>query len=32
MGVGFQNVNPYYLTVLKRWLIEAARAKFGKKE
>jgi hypothetical protein len=32
MGVGFQNVNPHYLTVLKRWLIEAAHAKFGKKE
>ena len=32
MGVGFQNVNPHYLTVLKQWLIEAAQAKFGKKE
>jgi hypothetical protein len=31
MGIGFQNVNPHYLTVLKRWLIEAAHAKFGKK-
>lgn len=31
MGVGFQNVNPHYLTVLKQWLIEAAQAKFGKK-
>jgi hypothetical protein len=31
MGVGFQNVNPHYLTVLKQWLIEAAAAKFGKK-
>jgi PilZ domain len=32
MGVGFQNVNPHYLTVLKVWLIEATRAKFGKKD
>jgi hypothetical protein len=32
MGVGFQNVNPHYLTVLRRWLIEAAQAKFGKKD
>ncbi|HEY6388321.1 MAG TPA: PilZ domain-containing protein [Candidatus Acidoferrum sp.] len=32
MGVGFQNVNPHYLTVLKHWLIEAAHAKFRKKE
>ena len=32
MGVGFQNVNPHYLTVLKMWLISAAHAKFGKKE
>ncbi len=32
MGVGFQNVNPYYLTVLKHWLMEAAQAKFGKKD
>jgi hypothetical protein len=32
MGVGFQNVNPHYLTVLKQWLIEAAHAKFGKKD
>jgi hypothetical protein len=31
MGVGFQNVNPHYLTVLKQWLIEAAVSKFGKK-
>jgi hypothetical protein len=31
MGVGFQNVNPHYLTVLKRWLLEAAHAKFGRK-
>jgi hypothetical protein len=31
MGVGFLNVNPHYLTVLKSWLIEAAHAKFGKK-
>ena len=30
MGVGFQNVKPHYLTVLKMWLIEAARSKFGK--
>ena len=30
MGVGFQNVNPRYLTVSKQWLIEAALAKFGK--
>ena len=30
MGVGFQNVNPHYLTVLKTWLIESARSKFGK--
>ena len=32
MGVGFLNVNPHYLTVLKRWLIEAAHAKFGKRD
>jgi hypothetical protein len=32
MGVGFQNVNPHYLSVLKMWLIEAAHAKFGKKD
>ncbi|MGB7283817.1 MAG: PilZ domain-containing protein [Candidatus Acidiferrum sp.] len=32
MGVGFQNVNPHYLNVLKRWLLEAAHAKFGKKD
>ena len=32
MGVGFQNVNPHYLTVLKHWLIEAAQAKYGKKD
>jgi hypothetical protein len=32
MGVGFQNVNPHYLSVLRRWLIEAAQAKFGKKD
>ncbi len=31
MGIGFHNVNPHYLTVLKQWLIEAAAAKFGKK-
>jgi hypothetical protein len=31
MGVGFLNVNPHYLTVLKLWLIEAAQAKFGNK-
>jgi hypothetical protein len=29
MGVGFLNVNPHYLTVLRFWLIEAAHAKFG---
>jgi hypothetical protein len=32
MGIGFQNVNPHYLTVLKHWLREAALAKFGKKD
>jgi hypothetical protein len=32
MGVSFQNVNPHYLPVLKLWLVEAARAKFGKKD
>jgi hypothetical protein len=32
MGVGFQNVNPHYLTVLKKWLIGAAHTKFGKKD
>lgn len=32
MGVGFLNVNPHYLTVLKMWLIGAAHAKFGKKD
>jgi len=32
MGVGFQNVNPHYLSVLKMWLISAAHAKFGKKD
>lgn len=32
MGVGFHNVNPHYLTVLRQWLITAAHAKFGKKE
>jgi len=31
MGIGFQNVNPHYLTVLRQWLIEAAQAKFGKR-
>ena len=31
MGIGFQNVNPHHLTVLRQWLIEAAQAKFGKK-
>jgi hypothetical protein len=30
MGVCFQNVNPHYLPILKLWLVEAARAKFGK--
>lgn len=32
MGVGFQNVNPHYLTVLKRWLLEAAHSKFGRND
>ena len=32
MGVGFHNVNPHYLTVLRQWLITAASAKFGKKD
>jgi hypothetical protein len=32
MGVRFQSVNPDYLTVLKQWLLQAAQAKFGKKE
>jgi PilZ domain len=31
-GVCFQNVNPHYLTVLRQWLIEAAQARFGKKD
>jgi hypothetical protein len=31
MGIGFQNVNPHYLIVLRQWLIEAAQYKFGKK-
>ena len=31
MGVGFLNVNPHYLRVLRLWLIESAHAKFGKK-
>ena len=30
-GVRFQNVRPHYVGVLKQWLIEAALAKFGKK-
>jgi len=30
-GVRFQNVRPHYVSVLKQWLIEAALAKFGKK-
>lgn len=30
-GVTFQNVRPHYVGVLKQWLIEAALAKFGKK-
>ena len=30
MGICFQNLNPHYHAVLKRWLLEAARAKFGK--
>jgi len=29
-GVRFQNVKPHFLSVLKRWLLEAAHAKFGK--
>lgn len=32
MGVGFHNVNPHYLMVLRQWLIESAHSKFGKKE
>jgi len=32
MGIGFHNVNPHYLTALRLWLIEAAQARFGKKE
>ena len=31
MGVGFLDVNPHYLTILKSWLIESAQTKFGKK-
>ena len=31
MGVGFLNVNPHYLRVLRLWLTESAHAKFGKK-
>jgi hypothetical protein len=31
MGVGFLNVNPHYLRVLRHWLIESAHAKCGKK-
>jgi PilZ domain len=31
-GARFQNVNPHFLTVLRQWLIEAAQAKYGKKE
>ena len=31
MGVGFLDVNPHYLTILKHWLLESAQAKFGKK-
>jgi PilZ domain len=30
-GIRFQNVRPHYLGVLKQWLIEAALAKYGKK-
>lgn len=30
-GVSFQNLRPHYVGVLKQWLIEAALAKFGKK-
>jgi len=29
-GVRFQNINVHYAPVLKRWLIQAAQAKFGK--
>jgi hypothetical protein len=32
VGVGFQNVNPHYIAVLKHWLVEAAQTKFGKKD
>ena len=30
-GVGFQNVRPQFLMVLKQWLIAAAVAKYGTK-
>lgn len=30
MGVSFQNVYPHYQNVLKRWVLEAAQAKFSK--
>lgn len=32
MGVSFRNVNPHYLTILKRWLLESAHANFGRKD
>jgi hypothetical protein len=31
-GVRFQNIGPHYLPVLKRWLLEAAHARFGRKD
>lgn len=31
VGVGFQDVRPQFLVVLKEWLIRAARAKYGDK-
>jgi hypothetical protein len=30
-GVRFQNVKEHYLSILKRWLLQAAQAKFGKR-
>jgi hypothetical protein len=30
-GVGFQNVRPQFLSVLKQWLLAAAVAKYGPK-
>lgn len=29
MGVSFRNVYPHYQSVLKMWLLEAARGKYG---